>query len=158
MYAQVEKPKENKSRAVAQKQSGGESTFQFADNRPEAVAQRKLKETINTGAIPLQLRSSKIVESSAQNHYNDGWGAKYRIQDDAALKTRVPDSVKGEGEIQLGIYESRPRWFYKGDQYKQGKKCNILYKDVEVGWGKYKSKSTSIFHCGPTGPAITKKV
>ncbi len=48
MYAQVEKSKENKSRAVrsavSQKQSSGESTFQFVDNRPEATAQRKQQE------------------------------------------------------------------------------------------------------------------
>ena len=52
MYAQVEKSKENKSRAVAnsvaQKQIGGKSTFQFVDNRPEAIAQRKLQEVANS--------------------------------------------------------------------------------------------------------------
>ena len=40
--------KENKSRAVSnvvsQKQEGSESTFQFIDNRPDSVAQRKLQE------------------------------------------------------------------------------------------------------------------
>ena len=48
MYKQVEKSKENKNQSVAnevsQKQGGGVSTFQFEDNRPEAAAQRKLKE------------------------------------------------------------------------------------------------------------------
>lgn len=45
MYAQVEKPKENKSKAVAisvrQKKSDGKQCFGFVDNRPEAIAQRK---------------------------------------------------------------------------------------------------------------------
>lgn len=52
MYKQVEKTKENKSRSiansVAQKQIRGNSTFQFVDNRPEAIAQRKIQEVINT--------------------------------------------------------------------------------------------------------------
>lgn len=47
MYEQVEKPKENKSRAVAnesaQQQISSELTFQFEDNRPETVTQRKLQ-------------------------------------------------------------------------------------------------------------------
>ena len=48
MYAQVEKPKNNKSRAVAnsvtKKKSNGKQVFGFVDNRSEAVAQRKNKE------------------------------------------------------------------------------------------------------------------
>ncbi len=58
MYAKVEKQKENKCKAVANtlshKQSG--STFQFVDNRSEAIAQRKLQEmAINSSRIK-QLR------------------------------------------------------------------------------------------------------
>ncbi|MBJ7556613.1 hypothetical protein [Marinomonas spartinae] len=44
MYEQVEKPKENKSRAVTntvtQKKNAGRQGFWFVDNRPEAAAQR----------------------------------------------------------------------------------------------------------------------
>ncbi|WPD22061.1 MAG: hypothetical protein SD837_17875 [Candidatus Electrothrix scaldis] len=47
MYEQVEKPKENKSRAVAnsvaQKKSHVKQGFGFVDNRPETVAQRKIQ-------------------------------------------------------------------------------------------------------------------
>ena len=50
MYAQVEKPKENKSKAaansVAQKKSNMKQCFGFVDNRPEIVIQKKLKELI----------------------------------------------------------------------------------------------------------------
>ncbi|MCW5204216.1 hypothetical protein VU11_07125 [Desulfobulbus sp. US2] len=46
MYEQVEKPKENKSRAVAnsaaQKKSNGKQVFGFNDNRPDTVIQRKI--------------------------------------------------------------------------------------------------------------------
>lgn len=51
MNIHVDKTENNKSHAVAnavsQKQNGGESSFQFADNRPEAIAQRKLQEMAN---------------------------------------------------------------------------------------------------------------
>ena len=51
MYAQVVKPKENKSlsvdNAVSQKQGNVGSVFQFVDNRPEAIAQRKLQDMAN---------------------------------------------------------------------------------------------------------------
>lgn len=58
MYAQVEKPKENKSRAVANsvthKKSNGKQNFGFVDNRPVAIVQRKLNEALmksNAGKI-----------------------------------------------------------------------------------------------------------
>jgi len=64
MYEQVEKPKENKSRAVAnsftQKKSDGKQDFGFVDNRPEAVAQRKLQELGNKGA-ELQVVSAQYI-------------------------------------------------------------------------------------------------
>lgn len=45
------KTQENKSQSVAngesQMQNSKESTFQFVDNRPEAIAQRKLQEMVN---------------------------------------------------------------------------------------------------------------
>lgn len=48
MYAQVEKSKENKSRAIVnsitQKKSNVKQGFGFVDNRPEAIAQRKHQE------------------------------------------------------------------------------------------------------------------
>ena len=51
MNTHADKTQENKSHShangVSQMQSGGESTFQFVDNRPEAVAQRKLQEMAN---------------------------------------------------------------------------------------------------------------
>ncbi len=50
MYAQVEKSKENKSRAVVnaigQKKSKIKQSFGFVDNRPEAATQRKLQDMI----------------------------------------------------------------------------------------------------------------
>ena len=61
MYAQVGKPKENKSQSVAnavsQKQNRSVSTFQFVDNRPEAIAQRKLQEITNNSP-----RAKKVAQ------------------------------------------------------------------------------------------------
>jgi hypothetical protein len=66
MYAQVEKPKENKSRAVAnsvaQKQSCGESTYQLVDNRPAAIAQRKLKGMVNNSNHSVIVQLNRIVQ------------------------------------------------------------------------------------------------
>lgn len=51
MYTQVEKTKENKSRATAnsavQKKNNVKQSVGFVDNRPEAIAQRKLQVAIN---------------------------------------------------------------------------------------------------------------
>lgn len=62
MYEQVEKPKENKSRAianyVAQKKSGGKQGIGFVDTRPEAIAQRKLQDMVNN--CPQEKQTSKF--------------------------------------------------------------------------------------------------
>jgi hypothetical protein len=60
MNTHADKTQENKSQTVStadsQMQSGGESTFQFVDNRPEAIAQRKLQEMANNSPQVSQLR------------------------------------------------------------------------------------------------------
>ncbi|MEH6348319.1 MAG: hypothetical protein V7785_24695 [Bermanella sp.] len=83
MYAQVEKPKENKSRAVAnsvgQKRSSVKQGFGFVDNRPEAIAQRKRQELAHNSSQVKQLRSFKKNRSTGLNRkdavqlYNLGW-------------------------------------------------------------------------------------
>lgn len=67
MNTHVDKTQENKSQsvtnAVSQKQSSGESTFQFVDNRPEAVMQRKLQEMADNYSAqqqqPIQKKENK---------------------------------------------------------------------------------------------------
>jgi hypothetical protein len=58
MYAQKEKPAENKSRAVAnsvaQKKSNGQQGVGFVDNRPESVVQKKLLTQIGGSSQPIQ--------------------------------------------------------------------------------------------------------
>jgi hypothetical protein len=61
MNTHADKTQKNKSYSVAnaftQKQSGGKSTFQFVDNRPETIAQRKLQEMANNSRQSMQLKS-----------------------------------------------------------------------------------------------------
>ena len=51
MNTHADKKRETKSRAAAnsltKQESNGKATFQFVDNRPEAIAQRKLQEMAN---------------------------------------------------------------------------------------------------------------
>ena len=51
MNIPAEKTQENKSQAASpegsQMESSGGATFQFMDNRPEVIAQRKLREVVN---------------------------------------------------------------------------------------------------------------
>jgi hypothetical protein len=68
MNTHADKTQKNKSQSVAnavsQKQSGGESTFQFEDNRHEAVAQQKLQEMANNSPQVSQL---KVFQEMADN-------------------------------------------------------------------------------------------
>jgi hypothetical protein len=61
MQTNLDKTQGNKSQsvanAVAQKYSGGESNFQFVDNSPEAIGQRKLQEMANNSPQVSQLRA-----------------------------------------------------------------------------------------------------
>jgi hypothetical protein len=61
MNTHADKTQENKSQAVSavdsQMQSSGVATFQFADNRPEAIAQRKLQEMANNSPQVSQLKA-----------------------------------------------------------------------------------------------------
>ena len=81
MYSQAEKPKENKSsvvaNAVSQRQNSSENTFQFVDNRPEAIQMRKLQEKANNSPQVTQLRafqSRALANSVAQKKSNGKQG------------------------------------------------------------------------------------
>ncbi len=73
MNTHADKTQENKSQSVAnelsQKQGSGESTFQFVDNRPEAVAQRKLQEMANNHSAqqqqPIRAQRRGILEAGS---------------------------------------------------------------------------------------------
>ncbi len=77
MYEQVENPKENKSRAVAnsvaQKKSNGKQGFGFVDNRHESITQRKLQEMANRSQVNqvVQLQPSNFYRSYNLPMYQD---------------------------------------------------------------------------------------
>lgn len=68
MNTHADKTQETKNqsvaKAVSQKQSGGESTFQFVDNRPESMQMRKLQEMANNSPQVKQLRT---IQEMANN-------------------------------------------------------------------------------------------
>jgi hypothetical protein len=74
MYAQVEKPKENKSRAIANsvalQKSCVKQCFGFVGNRPESILQKKPKFQISGSSLqPLQLKESKrLLEIADETH------------------------------------------------------------------------------------------
>jgi hypothetical protein len=69
MNTHVDKTQENKGQSVAnsvaQKLGSIETTFQFVDNRPEAVAQRKLQEMANNSPQVSQLRAFQRMVSNS---------------------------------------------------------------------------------------------
>lgn len=95
MYEQVEKSKENKSQSVenkfSQRQSGGGSTFQFVDNRPEAIVQRKLQEMTNNSSQSQRefyLQSNTNLHGVLQRKIQVKGGALYNN------KTELPISME----------------------------------------------------------------
>ena len=106
MNTHSDKTQENKSQslanAVSQKQSGAESTFQFVDNRPEAVAQRKLQEMADNSQQVSQLRAfqdmannSPQTEQAAQlQAMADNNREKRQPLQKASSKTGLPDALK----------------------------------------------------------------
>ncbi|CAM3789124.1 hypothetical protein VA7868_00448 [Vibrio aerogenes CECT 7868] len=77
MYEQVEKPKENRSRAVAnsvtQKKSNVKQGFGFVDNRPRSIIQKKIQEI---GSISAQTNVDMgVVQRSIMSRYR--WGAYF---------------------------------------------------------------------------------
>jgi hypothetical protein len=70
MNTHADKPSENKSQKVTDSlpklKTNTKSTFQLTDNRPEAIAQRKLQEMMNTSDAPIQRKlmnySSDVIE------------------------------------------------------------------------------------------------
>lgn len=91
MYAQVEKSKENKSRAVAnsvaQKKNNDQHTLGFIDNRPKGIAQRKQIEITNNNprakqAIQLQAMANKGVAQAKGINYEAGAGDLWHVHKD----------------------------------------------------------------------------
>ena len=105
---------------------------------------RVIGETVNKGGVN-QLYANKVVLDTARNHYGDGWGARYNITDDDALKASVSNSVRGSGEISLGWFDA-PETEQDPDDRRFQKECKIGYRNAR------EAATTAIYHCAPSGP------
>ncbi len=85
MYAQLEKPKENKSRAIAysvtQSKSDNRQGFGFVDNRPEVTGQKKLQNMMNhldsQQKSPIRTTENAITSKATQFKIHVKSGEKY---------------------------------------------------------------------------------
>jgi hypothetical protein len=112
MNTYTDKTQENKSQAVANSspklQSNGESSFQFVDNRPEAIAQRKLQEVINNSPQVKQLRDCQAMANSftvqrKENIEEETLQGKFEPIQRKENKTGLPDNLKTGMENLSGI-------------------------------------------------------
>lgn len=76
MNTHADKTEKNQDQLLAnehtQKQSGGESTLKFIDNRPEAIAQRKLREVIDHSPQSIQIDAFRnMLDNNHQANSTD---------------------------------------------------------------------------------------
>lgn len=159
MNTHADKTQENKSQsmanAVSQKQSSSESTVQFVDNRPEAIAQRKLQEMANNSPQVRQLMSFREmpnncpqVKQAAQLQAM----ANYSSQQQQPIqrkenKTGLPDNLKSGIENLSGYSMDDVKVHYNSDKpaqlqahaYAQG-------TDIHFGSGQEKHLPHEAWH------------
>jgi hypothetical protein len=101
MNTHADKTQENKNESIAsdtsQKQGSDESTFQFVDNRPEVVAQRKLQEMANNSQQVSQL---KVFQDMANNSPQTQQAAQLQAMADNSSSQQKPIQKK---ENQTGL-------------------------------------------------------
>ena len=100
MNTHVDKTQRNKSQSVAnetsQKMSGGESNFQFVNNRPEAIAQRRLQEMANNSP---QAKQTAQLQAKVDNHAHQQQQPIQKKENNTGL----PDNLKTGMENLSGI-------------------------------------------------------
>ncbi len=140
MYTQVEKPKENKNRAVARFVAQKNNTSQgigFVDNRPDTIAQRKLQEMANNspqskqdGQLSNVIQMATSVDYSSQTvKYSTGpySGLKNASVGKKMTATLDPgDPIKGStpqlGGNEQELYDTLNASY--GNQYVRGHLLN----------------------------------
>ena len=105
MNTHADKIQENKTQSVAnsvsQKKNGSGSTFQFVDNRPEVIAQQKLREMANNSPKVKQLRAfQEMADNSPQAKHavqllamTDNRSAQPQLIQKKENKTGLPDNL-----------------------------------------------------------------
>jgi hypothetical protein len=129
MNTHADKTQENKSQSVSaadsQMQSGGESMLQFEDNRPEAIAQRKLQEMANNSPQALQLKAFQYMannspqakqtaqlQSMADNHSSQQQNPIQKKENNTGL----PDNLKTGMENLSGYSMNGVKVHYNSDK------------------------------------------
>lgn len=126
MSTYADKTQENNSQSVAngeyQMRSSGESIFQFVDDRPEAIAQRKLQEMANNSSKVSQLRalqdmtnnSSQTLQAAQLQAMEDNHSAHQQTVQKKENNTGLPDNLKS-GIESLSGFDNSPE-FIAGSQ------------------------------------------
>lgn len=113
MNTRAEKIKENKKQPVSassfQIQSGGEPTFQFEDNRPETIAQRKLQEMVNNSP---QAKQAAQLQAMADNHSSKQQKPIQKKENNTGL----PDNLKSGIENLSGYSMDDVNVHYNSDK------------------------------------------
>lgn len=147
MHSPADKTQENKSQSVAngetQMQDSGAATFQFIDNRPEVVAQRKLQEVANNGTLAkraAQLQSSANQRSSLQqlSILQKGIIQAYTIEEPASVQA---GAVFKSQSIKKGrysrAYEESSKTAFKSQHHGLGDNADrTLHISEEAQTGK----------------------
>jgi len=114
MNMHTDKIQENKNQPrvnkVAQKQVDSESTFQFVDNRPDTVAQRKLQETANNSP---QAKQTFQLQAMADDYSAQ---QEFAIQQKKENNTGMPDSLKSGIENLSGYSMDDVKVHYNSDK------------------------------------------
>ena len=138
MYAQVERLKENKSRAfahsVVQKKNDVKQAFGFVDNRQEAILQRKIPAMVNNFSLVRPLRAfqgkigtseSKAVVQRATYALNQSQARDVRAGKQAAIRSLkgvisqlMDGSAVDLAQLYLGVSTQRQLEIVAG-QYQQ---------------------------------------
>jgi hypothetical protein len=160
MNTHADKTQENKSQSVSaldsQMQSDGESTFQFVDNRPEAVAQRKLQEMANNSPRVSQLKAFQDMANNSpqakQTAQLQAMADNYSASQQQSIQkkgnnTGLPDSLKTGMENLSGMSLDDVKVYRNSDKpaqlqahaYAQG-------ADIHLGPGQEKHLPHEAWH------------
>lgn len=125
MHTHADKTHENKNQSVSngesQTQIGGEATFEFEDNRPEAIAQRKLQEIANNSPQVSQL---KALQNMANN-----------IQSKQSIQLFSTPIIQRVGADETGAYigytmgGDTPTFYFENGHFTQ-----VHAKSDNIGW------------------------
>jgi len=144
MITHADKTQENKSQSVAsavtQRQSSSASIFQFVDNRPEAIAQRKLQEMVNNHPKAKQATQLQAMANSYSSRQQKTIQKKEN-------NTGLPDNLKSGIENLSGYSMDDVKVHYHSDKpaqlqahaYAQG-------SDIHLGSGQEKHLPHEAWH------------